>query len=76
MLEGLGVRALLEGVRGGLRCDIDALARAVVSISVLATELASGLEALDVNPLRCGPTGVVALDALVVATSAPGALSR
>jgi hypothetical protein len=55
---------------------VEALERAVVSISILATELASGLEALDVNPLRCGPTGVVALDALVVATRPPGALAQ
>lgn len=66
MLDRLGVRALLDGARGGERCDIEALARAVVSISVLATELCSGLEALDVNPLRCGPKGVIALDALIV----------
>jgi acyl-CoA synthetase (NDP forming) len=67
MLEGLGVRALLDGARGRERCDVEALARAVVSISELATELASGLAGFDVNPVRCGPTGVVALDALVVA---------
>jgi acyl-CoA synthetase (NDP forming) len=70
MIEGLGVRALLDGVRGAERSDTDALVRAVVAISVLATELAGGIEALDVNPLRCSPSGVVALDALVVGTQA------
>jgi acetate---CoA ligase (ADP-forming) len=66
MLEGLGVRRLLDGVRGSHPADIDALVRAVVSVSVLATELSASLEALDINPLRCGPKGVVALDALIV----------
>jgi acetate---CoA ligase (ADP-forming) len=80
MLEGLGVRAMLDGVRGSERCDIEALARAIVSVSVLATELGPGLNALDVNPLRCGPTGVVALDALVIASDSeeltPNSLSQ
>jgi acyl-CoA synthetase (NDP forming) len=72
MVEGLGVRALLDGARGGERCDVEALARAVVSISELAAELAPGLAAFDVNPLRCGSTGVVALDALVVVSNTGG----
>ena len=68
MLDRLGVRPLLDGVRGSAKTDIDAVARAVMSVSVLAAELGGAIEALDVNPLRCGPTGAVALDALVVAS--------
>jgi acyl-CoA synthetase (NDP forming) len=68
MLDRLAVRALLAGVRGRPACDVDAAARAVVSVSVLASELGEAIEALDVNPIRCGPDGVVALDALVIAS--------
>jgi hypothetical protein len=35
---------------------------------VRAAEVGDAIEALDVNPLRCGPGGVIALDALVVAS--------
>lgn len=66
MLDRLGVRRLLDGTRGDSASDVDAVAQAVVSMSVLAAELGDGIEALDVNPVRCGPRGVVALDALVV----------
>ena len=67
LLDRLGVRRLLDGVRGQAcrptsRPSLDA----VVAVSILAEELGDGLDALDVNPLRCGPSGVVALDALVV----------
>jgi acyl-CoA synthetase (NDP forming) len=68
MLDRLAVRRMLNGVRGGNPCDIDAAARAVMSVSALAAELGDAIEALDVNPLSCGPAGVVALDAFVVAS--------
>jgi hypothetical protein len=32
----------------------------------LAVELGEHIEALDVNPLICGPSGAVAVDALAV----------
>jgi acyl-CoA synthetase (NDP forming) len=68
MLDRLAVRRVLEGVRGDPPADVDAAARAVISVSVLAAEVGDAIEALDVNPLRCGPGGVIALDALVVAS--------
>ena len=71
--ERLVARNLLDGLRGAAPADIGGIAAAVVSISQLATELGSGIEALDVNPLLCGPDGVVAVDVLVVRSEAgPG----
>ena len=67
LLDRLSVRRLLDGVRGQPAADLEAVVEAIVAVSVLAEELSDGLEALDVNPLRCGPAGAVALDALVVA---------
>jgi acyl-CoA synthetase (NDP forming) len=64
-VDRLKVSSLLDGVRGGPPADRDAVASAVVALGVLAVELGGSLDALDVNPLRCGPYGCWALDALV-----------
>ena len=59
---------ILNGYRGGAVHDVDALARALVSLGHLASELADVIEAIDVNPIlvREQGRGAVALDALVV----------
>lgn len=58
---------VLEGVRGSAPADLDALARALSQLSIFAAAHADRLEAIDINPLRVMPDGVVALDALIVA---------
>ena len=63
----LAVSTLLDGVRGGPGADREAVTSAVSALGVLAVELGDRLDALDVNPLRCTPTGCWALDALVEA---------
>ena len=70
VLDGLAVRKLLDGVRGAPPCDVDAVVDAVVRLSVLAADLGDVLGELDVNPLLVQETGAVALDALVVPSSA------
>ena len=66
-VDRLRIAAVLDGVRGAPPADRDALAAAVVGLSRLAVELGDHLQALDVNPLRCGPWGCLALDVLVEA---------
>jgi len=66
MLDRLAVRPLLDGVRGAPPADLDAVADAIVSLSELAADLGPSLAALDVNPLLTGPTGCIAVDALVI----------
>jgi acetate---CoA ligase (ADP-forming) len=66
LVDGLRVRRLLAGVRGTPPASIDAVVAAVTGLSQLAIELGDCLEALDVNPLICGPQGAVAVDALAV----------
>jgi acetate---CoA ligase (ADP-forming) len=66
LVDGLKVRPLLGGVRGQPSADVDALLRAIVAVSWLAHDLGAGLEALDVNPVICGPAGCLAVDALVI----------
>jgi acetate---CoA ligase (ADP-forming) len=66
LLDGLKVRKLLGGVRGAPPADLAAIASAISGLADLASELGDDIEALDVNPLICGPHGAVAVDALVV----------
>jgi acetate---CoA ligase (ADP-forming) len=66
MLGRLRVAGLLAGVRGQPPADTAAVAKAVVAVSAIARELGDQLEALDINPLICGPDGAVAVDALAV----------
>jgi acyl-CoA synthetase (NDP forming) len=66
LVDRLAVRPLLDGVRGAPPSDVDALVGVVVSLSWLAHDLGDHLEALDVNPMICGSSGCVAVDALVI----------
>jgi acyl-CoA synthetase (NDP forming) len=65
-IDRLRIRPLLDGVRGRPAADIEALARAIVGVSWLARDLGDRIEALDANPVICGPDGCVAVDALVI----------
>ena len=69
MISRLRFAEVLAGVRGSPPCDLGAIASALVSFCALVTELGDLLEAFDVNPLICGPSGVVAVDALAVTRS-------
>ncbi len=62
-LRGLPV---LQGARGGVAADLDALAGIIARIGELACSL-DGLEALEVNPLWVCGDQIEALDVLVVA---------
>ncbi|HYB88496.1 MAG TPA: acetate--CoA ligase family protein [Streptosporangiaceae bacterium] len=66
MLGRVRVARLLAGVRGQPAADTGAVAEAVIAVSAIARELGDQLEALDINPLICGPAGAVAVDALAV----------
>ncbi|WP_435742390.1 acetate--CoA ligase family protein [Nocardioides sp. SYSU DS0663] len=68
MLQRLRMFPLLTGWRGKPATDIDALAEMVAGVSQLmaaATDCAD----IEVNPVRVGPTGVLAVDALITTTS-------
>jgi acyl-CoA synthetase (NDP forming) len=69
LLAGLRVSKLLAGARGTKAADLGSVARAVAGLSELAAELGADLEALDINPLICGPAGAVAVDALAIPRS-------
>jgi acyl-CoA synthetase (NDP forming) len=70
LIETSSYAWLLAGVRGQPPVDIQALAAALTSLSELVADLGDHLDAFDVNPLICGPAGVLAVDALAVTRQA------
>jgi acetyl-CoA synthetase/acetyltransferase len=66
MLAELKVATLLAGVRGAPPADLGAIVRAITGLAELACELGQDIDALDINPLICGPRGAIAVDALVI----------
>jgi acyl-CoA synthetase (NDP forming) len=67
LLTRVRAARLLDGVRGSPAAGREAVAAAIVALSTLALELGDHLDALDINPLICAPTGPVAVDALAIA---------
>lgn len=72
MLDGLRIRPLLHGWRGGPVVDVSALADVIVGFSQLATELGDSLDAVEANPVIASAGGVVAVDALVIVRGGVG----
>jgi acyl-CoA synthetase (NDP forming) len=66
VLARLRLAAVLAGARGQRPADLDAIADAITGLSELAGDLGDLLDALDINPLICGPSGAVAADVLAV----------
>ena len=71
-LGRLRLAAVLAGTRGQPPADLDAIADAITGLSRLACDLGDALDALDINPLICGPSGAVAADVLAVSAPPPG----
>jgi hypothetical protein len=69
LLDGLSIRALLDGLRDRPAANLDAVAAALARFSAMVADLGEWLQEVDVNPLLAGPEGCVALDALVVPRS-------
>ncbi|MEV0388488.1 acetate--CoA ligase family protein [Nonomuraea sp. NPDC050643] len=65
MLRGLTAYPLLTGWRGAPAVDIRAAAEVVAAVSRLIAGRSDVVEC-EINPLRAGPDGAVAVDALVV----------
>jgi acetate---CoA ligase (ADP-forming) len=65
-LARLRIAPVLAGSRGQPAADPGAIADAITGLSRLACDLGETLEALDINPLICTPTGALAVDALLI----------
>lgn len=57
---------MLHGARGTAPADIDALADALVKLSVFAAANADRFSSIDINPFIVKESGAVAVDALIV----------
>lgn len=66
LLASLRGQKLLDGFRGSADVDRAALADTVVRVSELAADLAGEISELDINPLICSGSSIIAVDALVV----------
>ena len=66
LLDGLKLRRLLDGYRGGRPVDMTRLAEIVALFSVLTAELVDLVAEIDINPLIAGDD-IFALDALIIA---------
>ncbi len=72
VISRLRLARILTGARGQPPADLDAIADAIAGLSALACDLGDVLDALDINPLICGPDGAVAADVLAVPRLGPG----
>ena len=70
-LARLRIAPVLAGSRGQPAADLGAIADAITGLSRLACDLGDALEALDINPLICAPTGSLAVDALLIPRPPP-----
>ena len=60
---------MLHGARGQPHADIDALADALVKLSVFAAANSERISSIDINPFIVKETGAIAVDALIVPPS-------
>lgn len=67
MLAELRCAPLLRGWRGRPAVDVDAAARVVAAVSRLITHRAD-VDEIELNPIRVGPDGALAVDALIFTT--------
>ena len=66
MLDELKGRAILDGVRGSPGADKAALAHLISAVSQFGAAAGSRLTELDLNPVRVGTAGAVALDWMMI----------
>ena len=67
MLDEVRSAALLKGVRGKPKANLNAIVDVIMKVQRLAMDLSNEIAELDINPLLALPDRAVALDALVVA---------
>ncbi|MQY02912.1 acetate--CoA ligase family protein [Actinomadura macrotermitis] len=75
MLDELRGKALLDGLRGRPPVDKDALVKLLLAVGSAVESLGEGFGEFELNPVICGPSGVIAVDARRIDADAPAAVS-
>ncbi|MGW7680648.1 acetate--CoA ligase family protein [Kribbella sp. NPDC054772] len=71
MIDGIGAREMLDGVRGAQPVDKDALGDLVRRLSDLVTDFPEFAE-VDLNPVLAGPDGATAVDFRIIVDAEAG----
>lgn len=66
MLAGLKGSAILDGFRGSMPVDRKRLAEVICRLSELAADAGATIAEMEINPLICSGTRILAVDALIV----------
>ncbi|MGM7668060.1 acetate--CoA ligase family protein [Microbacterium sp. A93] len=66
MLDALGGRKLLDGVRGAPPSDVAAVSQAIAALSQFGASHRGSVATAEVNPLLALPDGAIGLDAVIV----------
>jgi acyl-CoA synthetase (NDP forming) len=66
LISKLRLAKVLQGVRGAAPCDREALIQTFVRLSQLASDLGACIAEMDINPVLVGPSGVIAVDCLII----------
>jgi len=66
MIKEIKAYPILEGVRGGVSSDLDALVDCILKLSDLSVDLSDCIKEMDINPLFATEKGAVAVDSLVI----------
>ena len=70
MIDEIRGRAVLDGARGAPPADLNALANAISKLSIFAAENSDTIQTIDINPFLALPKGALAVDALIIPSSA------
>ncbi|MBW8483704.1 acetate--CoA ligase family protein [Actinomadura sp. PM05-2] len=73
MLDELRGRALLDGFRGQPAIDKGALVKVLLAVDQAVASLGGAFGEFELNPVVCGPSGAVAVDARRLDADAPAA---
>jgi acyl-CoA synthetase (NDP forming) len=79
MLDELRGRALLDGLRGRPPADLDALVKVLLAVGGpggAVESLGARLTEFELNPVICGPSGAVAVDARLLTAEEPAEPSQ
>lgn len=75
LIDSTRIARLLQSHHGEPAADVEGIVDALLAVSALLTRFPA-VQALDINPLLAGPSGVIALDARIRLNPAAPALDR